>query len=74
MILPPDFHFLRPWWFWFLFPCALILAALWKYESRSKGLEGLCDAPLLPYLLLDGAGAGGRRWKLPALLFCWLLH
>ena len=73
MILPADFHFLRPWWFWALVPCVFLIAALWKHEAGNRKLEGLCDASLLPHLILDGASAGGSSWKLSCLFVCWLV-
>ena len=73
MILPADFHFLRPWWFWALVPCVFLIAALWKREAGNRKLEGLCDASLLPHLILDGASAGGSSWKLSCLFVCWLV-
>lgn len=48
-----EFHFLRPWWFLALLPAALILMMLIKHrQSRGSWLE-VCDAELLPFLLVD---------------------
>ncbi|MEW6221288.1 MAG: VWA domain-containing protein, partial [Thermodesulfobacteriota bacterium] len=70
--LPPDFHFLRPFWLWALVPAALLLAGLWWQRLRAAGLERICDPGLLPHLLVDH---GRRASRLPlALIACaWLL-
>ncbi len=72
MFLPPDFHFLRPWWFWAIVPCVLILACLFRANNRARGLEDICDPGLLPHLLLETAAVKGRWWLAGPALF-WII-
>jgi Ca-activated chloride channel family protein len=51
----------------------LLIVALWKHEAGNRKFEALCDASLLPHLILDGAQTGGSSWKLSCLLVCWLV-
>ncbi|MFH1215171.1 MAG: VWA domain-containing protein [Pseudomonadota bacterium] len=67
-----QFHFLRPAWFFVFIPTALLLAALWRQHFRQSGLEGICDADLLPHLLLD-QGRSSRKRPLALLAAAWLL-
>ncbi|MES9855108.1 MAG: VWA domain-containing protein [Sedimenticola sp.] len=72
MIPLAEFHFLRPGWFLALIPALLLLIALWRRHSEGGAWQGVCDAELLPHLLLD---AGGKPRRLPLLLLAagWLL-
>jgi Ca-activated chloride channel family protein len=67
-----QFHFLRPAWFLALLPAALLLAALWWRRFRQAGLERICDAELLPHLLLDQGRTATKR-PLFLLAAAWLL-
>ncbi len=75
MILPPDFHFLRPEWFWALVPCALLIVLMARFGARARGLEKLCDPALLPHLVLDARrqGSSWHRWWPAALALFWLI-
>ncbi len=59
-----GFHFLRPWW-WLLLP--LLLLILWylrRIRLQSRRWQAVCDAALLPHLLISESGAGQRRGML----------
>lgn len=67
-----QFHFLRPAWFLVLIPTAFLLLVLYRQRFREGGLEKICDADLLPHLLLGRPGRG-RRYPLALLAAAWLL-
>ncbi len=71
--LPPDFHFLRPLWFWALAPCVLMLLCMFRANNRVRGLEDICDPGLLPHLLLEASGVKGRRWWLAGPALFWII-
>lgn len=48
-----DFHFLRPYWLFALFPYLLILAWVLRSKLARGNWSAVCDAALLPYLLKD---------------------
>lgn len=55
-----DFHFLRPWWLLAVVPLA---ALLWAWYRRRRGggdWRPFCDPALLPHILIDAPGRGGR--------------
>lgn len=70
MLMPPDFHFLRPWWFLSLVPCAFLLYLLWRHGSSSRNLEEICDPSLLSFLVMD-RGRAARPWPLLLVGVCW---
>ena len=72
MIIPPDFHFLRPQWFYALIPCALVLLFRFRKKTGLQQLENICDPRLLPHLLLDRPGASSRL-PLVVLGLSWLI-
>ena len=47
-----DFHFLRPWWFVGFLPLGIMIFFLVRQRVGSKGWETVCDAHLLPHLLV----------------------
>jgi len=56
-----GFHFLRPWW-WLLLPVLLLI--LWylrRVRLQSRRWQSVCDAALLPHLLISESGASQRR-------------
>ncbi|MEZ4601047.1 MAG: VWA domain-containing protein [Syntrophotaleaceae bacterium] len=61
-----DFHVLRPGWLLALPPVLALLVWLWRKQVRSRSWEKVCDADLLPHLLL---GRSRRRAAWPL----WLL-
>lgn len=66
-----QFHFLRPAWFLALLPLAVLL---WFMRRRKLGSrwEAVCDAALLPFILL-GSRDRPQRWSLLAVLTCGVL-
>lgn len=48
-----DFHFLRPWWLLALLPAAILLYLLRKNKFQRGDWTRVCDAELLPYILLE---------------------
>jgi Ca-activated chloride channel family protein len=67
-----EFHFLRPDWFWLLIPLAVLLVWLWRQQLQSRNWEAVCDAQLLPYLLL-GRSQRRRNWPLHLIQLALLL-
>jgi len=56
-----GFHFLRPWWL-LLLPCLmLILWYLRRARLQSRRWQSVCDAALLPHLLISESGVRQRR-------------
>lgn len=49
-----KFHFLRPEWFYALIPLALILYYALNHSLGSVSWKKVCDAKLLPYILIGG--------------------
>jgi len=70
--MPEAFHFQHPQWFWLLLPLLLLWWRMRRPGTHDNPWRRVCDARLLPYLLIDTAG---HRARLPAwLLGCaWLL-
>jgi Ca-activated chloride channel family protein len=61
-----QFHFLRPAWFALLLPLTLLLWYLTRRDAVSRGWEAVCDAALLPHVLVRPSPAAERRslWPL----------
>ncbi len=72
MIIPPDFHFLRPQWFYALIPCALVLLFRFRKKTGLQQLENICDPRLLQHLILDRPGASSTL-PLVVLVLSWLI-
>ena len=56
-----GFHFLRPWW-WSLLPFLLLM--LWylrRIKLQGRHWQTVCDAELLPHLLISESGTRQRR-------------
>jgi len=70
--MPEAFHFQHPQWFWLLLPLLLLWWRMRRPGMHDNPWRNVCDARLLPYLLVDTAGRSG---KLPAWLLgsAWLL-
>lgn len=47
-----EFHFIRPYWFFALIPVGFILWKLARRHLVNKHWESVCDAELLPYILI----------------------
>lgn len=54
-------HFVRPWWFAALIPLAGLLWLLARGRFSGGGWEAVCDAHLLPFMLLGRMINVGRR-------------
>ena len=54
------FHFLRPEWLWGLLPLAGLLVFLAKRGANAHAWESVCDAHLLPHVLVGTTGAKSR--------------
>ncbi len=66
------FHFLRPAWLLATLPLLLLLWLLWRRQTRHHGWKTVVSPALLPHLLVETVGAGGRLpWMLLGL--GWLL-
>ncbi len=61
-----EIHFIRPLWFLMLLPLSLGLFWLWQVRARSDAWQQVCDAHLLPHLLVQFSGSSKR-------LVLWLL-
>ena len=54
------FHFLRPEWLWGLLPLVGLLVFLAKRGANAHAWESVCDAHLLPHVLVGTTGAKSR--------------
>jgi len=70
--MPEAFHFQYPQWFWLLLPLLLLWWRVRRPGTHDGQWRRICDARLLPYLLVDTASRAGH---LPAWLLAgaWLL-
>ena len=70
--MPELFHFLQPHWFWALVPLLLLLWLLRRPGEADTAWRRVCDARLLPYLLMN---PDQRASRLPLWLLAvgWLL-
>ena len=55
------FHFLRPEWLWGLLPLVGLLVLLAKRGANAHVWEAVCDAHLLPHVLVGTNGAKSHR-------------
>jgi len=60
-----KFHFLRPEWFWGLVPLCGLFVLLARRGTTAQAWESVCDAHLLPHLLV---GTEGARRRMPLVL------
>jgi Ca-activated chloride channel family protein len=60
-----PFHFLRPEWLWGFLPLVGLLAFLAKRGATAQLWESVCDAHLLPHVLV---GTTGRKANSPIIL------
>ncbi len=58
-----PFHFLRPEWFYALFPLLLLMWLQWRRRLSSRSWQSVVAPRLLPHLLV-GQGSGRRPWAL----------
>jgi len=67
-----EFHFLSPAWLWVLPVLPLLLWGLRRHQGAANPWQGVVDAKLLPYLLVEGQA---ERSRLPLILLGlgWLL-
>ncbi|GJL62838.1 MAG: hypothetical protein NPIRA04_14920 [Nitrospirales bacterium] len=47
-----QFHFLRPWWFLAFLPLGVLILLLVRQRGGAQSWEAVCDAHLLPHLLV----------------------
>ncbi len=55
-----TFHFLRPEWLWGLLPLVGLLVLLAKRGANAHVWESVCDAHLIPHVLVGTTGAKSR--------------
>ena len=67
-----QFHFLRPYWLLALLPLFLVLWLMLTRKLGNRSWENVCDASLLPYVLLGGR-SGHRRVSVALTAVCGLL-
>ncbi len=67
-----HFHFLRPWWFLGFLPLGMMIFFLLRQRVGSKSWEAVCDAHLLPHLLV-GSDQSQSRAPYILLVTVWLL-
>lgn len=67
-----TFHFLRPAWLLALLPSAWLVWQLFRHRHHANIWSQVCDAHLLPSLLL-GRESKHQRWPLYALALAWFL-
>ncbi len=74
MMIPESFHFIRPEWFYALLPLALIFWMLRHRNAQKGSWSQVCDAHLLPHLLVQPETNKRRQW-IPLLLLAlaWLV-
>ncbi len=63
-----SFHFLRPLWFIALIPLSAVLLLLVFKHIGSRSWEAVCDAGLLPFILIKGAGRSGQGFTIATTL------
>lgn len=68
-----GFHFLRPWWLLLLPLLVLLLWYLRRMRLQSRSWQSVCDATLLPHLLITEGGTKARRSKLLVVALAGLL-
>lgn len=66
------FHLLRPAWLLALIPLAFACVYWWRHYQKNNTWRDLCDAHLLPHLLVDN-GQQARRWPIAVLALAWFL-
>jgi Ca-activated chloride channel family protein len=67
-----EFHFLRPEWLWGMFPLFGLIVLLAKRGATAQLWESVCDAHLLPHVLV-GTERSGHRLPLWLLGVGWTL-
>jgi Ca-activated chloride channel family protein len=70
--MPEAFHFQQPAWFLALLPLALLIWRVRRHGSADSAWRRVCDANLLPYLLINPLRAESR-WPLWLLAAGWLI-
>lgn len=72
--MPGEFHFLRPEWFFAVFPVLLVSLLIMKKSKPLSGWEKVCDPALLEYQIIETAPMAPAyqtwlRWLIPLMLF-----
>ena len=55
--MPPEFHFIRPYWLIMVIPLIILVWILAKRNLINEHWESVCDSALLPYILVGRTGA-----------------
>ena len=55
--MPPEFHFIRPYWLIMVIPLIILVWILAKRNMINEHWESVCDSALLPYILVGRTGA-----------------
>lgn len=72
MLLPADFHFLRPDWFYALIPLLLAIWFVKRWRAKATGWQGVIASHLYQHLI-TGKQQTVRSLFVPLLAFTWLL-
>jgi Ca-activated chloride channel family protein len=67
-----QFHFIRPLWLLALLPLAIIIWLLAVRKLGNRSWETVCDAELLPFILI-GRSTQTQRWTVGLIGLCGLL-
>lgn len=67
-----ELHFIRPLWLWALLPYTLLLGLMLRNKLSQGNWAQVCDAELLPYVLLDKPSRQ-QRWPQVSLALAGLL-
>lgn len=62
-MIPSDFHFLRPLWLAALLPLAALAWSLRRSRRTHAAWSALCDAALVPFVIITRPGAGTDRLR-----------
>lgn len=72
MLLPADFHFLRPEWFYALIPLVLAIWFVKRWRSKATGWQGVIASHLYQHLI-TGKQQRVTTLFIPLLALTWLL-
>jgi Ca-activated chloride channel family protein len=61
MMIPADFHLIRPLWLLAYLPLGMLLFMMLKHKLRSRKWETFCDKELLPHILIGEKQVSRRK-------------